>query len=86
MGFYLHESSYVDTNVKIGEGTKIWFFSHIQNGAELGNNCSIGQNVNIGQNVKIGNGVKVQIMFPYMRELYWKIMFFVGLLWYLQMT
>ena len=58
--FFAHESSYIDKNVEIGVGTKIWHFSHIQSGAEIGTNCSIGQNVNIGNNVKIGNSVKVQ--------------------------
>ena len=58
--YYLHESSYVDDNVKIKSGTKIWHFSHIQTGVMIGKNCSIGQNVNIGNNVKIGNYVKIQ--------------------------
>lgn len=58
--YFVHESSYVDENVKIGQGTKIWHFSHIQSGAVIGNNCSFGQNVNVSNNVKIGNGVKVQ--------------------------
>ena len=58
--FFAHQSSYIDENVKIGEGTKIWHFSHIQSGAIIGTNCSIGQNVNIGNNVKIGNSVKIQ--------------------------
>jgi len=58
--FYLHESSYIDDNVKIKSGTKIWHFSHIQTGAMIGKNCTIGQNVNIGNNVKIGNYVKIQ--------------------------
>ena len=58
--FYVHESSYVDKDVSIGDNTKIWHFSHIQSGSEIGRNCSIGQNVNIGNNVKIGNGVKIQ--------------------------
>lgn len=58
--YFVHESSYVDDNVKIGQGTKIWHFSHIQSGAVIGNNCSFGQNVNVSNNVKIGNGVKVQ--------------------------
>ena len=58
--FFAHQSSYIDENVKIGEGTNIWHFSHIQSGAEIGINCSIGQNVNIGNNVKIGNSVKIQ--------------------------
>lgn len=59
-GYFVHESSYVDQNVKIGQGTKIWHFSHIQSGAVIGDNCSFGQNVNVSNNVKIGNGVKVQ--------------------------
>ncbi|MCH7613779.1 MAG: N-acetyltransferase [Candidatus Marinimicrobia bacterium] len=58
--YYIHESSYVDDDVEIGEGTKIWHFSHIQSGAIIGKNCSIGQNVNIANNVKIGNHVKIQ--------------------------
>ena len=58
--FYLHESSYIDDDVTIGEGTKIWFFCHIQKGACIGRNCSLGQNVNISNNVKIGDGVKIQ--------------------------
>lgn len=58
--YFVHESSYVDENVTIGEGTKIWHFSHIQSGAVIGNNCSFGQNVNVANHVKIGNGVKVQ--------------------------
>ena len=57
---FIHESSYVDENVQIGEGTKIWHFSHVQSGAIIGENCSIGQNVNIGNNVTIGNYVKIQ--------------------------
>lgn len=58
--YFVHESSYVDDNVEIGEGTKIWYFSHIQSGARIGKKCSIGQNVNIGNNVTIGNYVKIQ--------------------------
>ncbi len=58
--YFVHESSYIDENVVIGKGTKIWHFSHIQSGSEIGENCSIGQNVNIGNNVKIGNHVKIQ--------------------------
>lgn len=60
MDYYVHESSYVDENVEIGFGTKIWHFCHIQKGAKIGRNCSLGQNVNISNNVKIGNGVKIQ--------------------------
>ena len=58
--YYLHESSYVDNNVSIGSGTKIWHFSHIQSGSVIGGNCSIGQNVNVGNNVTIGDYVKIQ--------------------------
>lgn len=58
--FFVHESSYIDDDVKIGKGTKIWHFCHIQRGTEIGENCSFGQNVNVSNHVKIGNGVKVQ--------------------------
>ena len=58
--YFVHESSYIDDDVKIGDNTKIWHFSHIQSGSDLGENCSIGQNVNVGNNVKIGNHVKIQ--------------------------
>jgi UDP-2-acetamido-3-amino-2,3-dideoxy-glucuronate N-acetyltransferase len=58
--FFIHESSYVDDNVMIGKGTKIWHFSHIQSGAVIGKNCTLGQNVNIGNNVIIGNNCKIQ--------------------------
>lgn len=58
--YFVHESSYIDDNVTIGEGTKVWHFSHIQTGSVIGKNCSIGQNVNIANNVIIGNNVKIQ--------------------------
>lgn len=58
--YFVHESSYIDDDVEIGEGTKIWHFCHIQRGARIGKNCSFGQNVNVSNHVKIGNGVKVQ--------------------------
>ena len=58
--YFAHKSSYVDDNVTIGRGTKIWHFSHIQSNSIIGDNCSIGQNVNIANNVKIGNNVKIQ--------------------------
>ena len=53
--YFVHESSYVDGNVEIGEGTKIWHFCHIQSGARIGKNCSLGQNVNVSNNVVIGD-------------------------------
>ena len=58
--YFVHESSYVDENVTIGDGTKIWHFCHIQKGAVIGKNCVFGQNVNISNHVKIGNHVKIQ--------------------------
>lgn len=57
---FIHESSYVDEDVIIGDDTKVWHFCHIQRGARLGSHCSLGQNVNIGNNVKVGNGVRIQ--------------------------
>ena len=58
--YFVHKSSYIDDDVNIGTGTKIWHFSHIQSGAKIGNGTTIGQNVNISNNVKIGNNVKIQ--------------------------
>jgi len=58
--YFVHESSYVDEQVTIGEGTRIWHFCHIQSGARIGKKCTIGQNVNIGNNVVIGDFVKIQ--------------------------
>lgn len=58
--YMVHESSYIDEDVEIGDGTKIWHFCHVQKGARIGRNCSLGQNVNIGNNVRIGNGVRIQ--------------------------
>lgn len=59
MSVFVHESSYVEDGVKIGDGTKIWFFCHIQKGAVIGNNCLIGQNVFISDGSIIGNNCKV---------------------------
>ncbi|MFH0813742.1 MAG: Gfo/Idh/MocA family oxidoreductase [Pseudomonadota bacterium] len=58
--YFVHETSVIDGTCSIGEGTKIWHFSHVMEGAEIGRNCSIGQNVFIGRKVKIGNNVKIQ--------------------------
>lgn len=58
--YFAHESAYIDDNVKIGNQTKIWHFSHIIAGSVIGENCSFGQNCVVGPKVKIGNGVKVQ--------------------------
>jgi UDP-2-acetamido-3-amino-2,3-dideoxy-glucuronate N-acetyltransferase len=58
--YFAHPTSFIDEPVQIGEGTKIWHYSHIQQNAQIGKKCSIGQNVNIANNVKIGNFVKIQ--------------------------
>jgi len=58
--YFAHDSSFVDANVNIGNGTKIWHFSHILSNTTIGENCSFGQNCVVGPKVSIGNGVKVQ--------------------------
>ncbi|MDO7253805.1 acyltransferase [Helicobacter cappadocius] len=60
MNLFIHHSSFIDENVKIAQGTKIWHFCHILSGCDIGKNCSFGQNCVVGPNVKIGNGCKVQ--------------------------
>lgn len=57
---YVHPTSVVDPDCHIGEGTKIWHFSHVMSGSRIGKNCNIGQNVVISPEVIIGNGVKIQ--------------------------
>ena len=56
----IHKSSFVDANVQIGEGSKVWHFCHILSGVVIGKNCIIGQNVMIGPDVIVGNNVKIQ--------------------------
>ena len=58
--YFVHPSSFIDDNVQIGPGTKIWHFCHVQSGALLGERCILGQNVNIANDVRIGNNVKIQ--------------------------
>ena len=58
--FFAHESSFVDDGCEIGNGTKIWHFSHVMAGATIGRNCNIGQNVVISPQVVIGDNVKIQ--------------------------
>ena len=58
--FFAHETSVIDPNCQIGEGTKIWHFSHIMSNCSIGQDCSIGQNVVISPEVRIGNRVKIQ--------------------------
>lgn len=58
--YFVHETAIVDENVTIGEGTKIWCFSHILKNTVIGKKCIFGQNCVVGANVTIGNGVKAQ--------------------------
>jgi UDP-2-acetamido-3-amino-2,3-dideoxy-glucuronate N-acetyltransferase len=58
--YFSHETAVIDEGCKIGKGTKIWHFSHIMTGADIGENCNIGQNVVVSPGVKIGKNVKVQ--------------------------
>lgn len=60
MTYFVHETSFIAEDVDIGSGTKIWHFSHVLNGSDIGENVSIGQNVVIGPDVKIGSGSKIQ--------------------------
>jgi len=57
---FVHESSYIDENVTIGSGTKVWHFTHILNNCDIGEDCSLGQNIVIGPNVAVGSRVKIQ--------------------------
>jgi len=60
MNYFVHPTAIVDENCQIGEGTKIWHFSHIMSGAVIGNNCNLGQNVVVSPKVILGNNVRVQ--------------------------
>ena len=58
--YFVHPTSIIDDDVTVGEGTKIWCYSHIQSGARIGKNCTFGQNVNVSNHVQIGDGCKIQ--------------------------
>ena len=58
--YFAHPTAVIDDGCQIGEGTKIWHFSHIMTGSVLGERCNIGQNVVISPDVVLGNNVKVQ--------------------------
>lgn len=60
MNYFSHESSYIDEGCSIGQGTKIWHFSHIMANCTIGENCNIGQNVVISPDVVLGSNVKIQ--------------------------
>ena len=58
--YFAHETAVIDEGCNIGEGTKIWHFSHLMPNCTLGENCNIGQNVVISPEVVLGKNVKVQ--------------------------
>lgn len=58
--FFAHETAVIDAPCEIGEGTKIWHFSHIMSNSRLGENCNLGQNVVVSPGVVLGSNVKVQ--------------------------
>ncbi len=58
--YFSHETAVIDDGCKIGEGTKIWHFSHIMKDSVIGKNCNIGQNVVVSPDVVIGNNCKIQ--------------------------
>ena len=58
--YFVHETAIVDDGVEIGEGTKIWHFSHVLGRCKIGKNVVVGQNVMIGPDVKVGAGCKIQ--------------------------
>ncbi|MDW8133899.1 MAG: Gfo/Idh/MocA family oxidoreductase [Bacteroidia bacterium] len=58
--YFVHPTALIDEDVEIGEGTKIWHFSHILRGSRIGKNCVLGQNVVVGPFVKMGNNCKIQ--------------------------
>ncbi|MBD2231240.1 acyltransferase [Phormidium tenue] len=58
--FFAHPTAVIDAGASIGEGTKIWHFSHVMARATIGQNCSLGQNVYVANQVTIGDGCKIQ--------------------------
>lgn len=60
MAYFAHKTAVIDQDSFIGEGTKIWHFSHIMTGAIIGKNCNLGQNVVVSPQVILGDNVKVQ--------------------------
>lgn len=58
--YFAHETAVIDAGCIIGSGTKIWHFTHIMGGCEIGEHCNIGQNVVVSPGVKLGRNVKIQ--------------------------
>ncbi len=56
----VHASAIVDAGAELGEGTRVWHFTHVCSGARIGRDCSLGQGVYVGNDVRIGNRVKIQ--------------------------
>ena len=59
-GYWAHGSAIIDAGAQVGEGTRVWHWTHVCGGARIGERCSLGQNVYIANNVRIGNNVKIQ--------------------------
>ena len=57
---FIHPTAIVDAGAQIGDGTKIWHFTHVMSGARIGRDCSLGQNVHVANNVVVGDDVKIQ--------------------------
>lgn len=60
MSFFAHATACIDPPVAIGEGTRIWHFSHVMSGARIGRRCTLGQNVYVAATVRIGDDVRIQ--------------------------
>jgi len=60
MSYFAHETAVIDDGCEIGDGTKIWHFSHVMPNCKIGERCNLGQNVVVSPNVKLGANVKVQ--------------------------
>ena len=59
-GVQVHESAYVDDDVELGDGTKVWHFAHVLSGSRIGADCALGQNVVVGPDVTIGDRCRIQ--------------------------
>jgi UDP-2-acetamido-3-amino-2,3-dideoxy-glucuronate N-acetyltransferase len=60
MSTFIHESAWIDADVQVGDGVRIWHFSHVMSGAVIGAECNIGKYVEIGPGVRLGRGCKIQ--------------------------
>lgn len=58
--YFAHETAVIDEGCTIGDGTKIWHFSHVMSNSVIGSKCNIGQNVVISPGVRLGNNLKIQ--------------------------